>query len=369
MVNIMQKIKVLYITDNNDSEYPDLLMNYLNVSEYRNRLSIEQVDAKLINSEMDSLDYIAVLTEVDPTLLELNNKDNVLYLTESASVESNSIFKYQPLDQIFKAILNLYYDDKGKLLSTNDRKSTSIISFTSANGGTGKTVLSLNFAKFLASHSLKVLYLSLERLTSYNSYLVGEKEKSSELYYYLKDDPLRLFNKLPQLIDTDKELKIDFIPTNLELDEIKSLTKLHLEELLKTIVDLNEYDFLIIDMDSENNMLREEIMSRSHEVFWILNPDETSFMKTHFLIDTEEYKKIVEKKMVHFIINNYGGSIFSNKSNFELSPKVYINHQSSWQNINDREKLLGDSKIGIKLLKCLPKISIGLEEDEHEGRV
>ena len=55
MVNIMQKIKVLYITDNNDSEYPDLLMNYLNVSEYRNRLSIEQVDAKLINSEMDSL--------------------------------------------------------------------------------------------------------------------------------------------------------------------------------------------------------------------------------------------------------------------------------------------------------------------------
>lgn len=365
----MQKIKVLYITDDVDSEYPKLLMDYLNMSEYRNRLSIEQVDAEIINSELDSLDYIAILTEVDPSILNIKNQDNVIYLTETASEVNNSIFKYQPLDQIFKAILNLYYDDKGKLLSTNDRKSTSIISFTSANGGTGKTVLSLNFAKFLASHSLKVFYLSLEKLTSYNSYLVGEKEKSSELYYYLKDDPLRLFNKLPQLIDTDKELKIDYIPTNLELDEIKSLSNLHIEELLKALVDLNEYDFLIIDMDSEDNMIREEIMSRSHEVFWVLNPDETSFMKTQFLIDSEEYKTILQKKTVHFVVNNYGDALFSNSSNFKLSPKAFIKHQPSWTNINDREKLLGDSKIGINLLKCLPKISIGLEEDEYEGRI
>ena len=164
-------------------------------NEYNNKLLVEIFhDFNKMNESVKNSNHNILLSELYPTDEELQNMekvfDRVVLLTENKQGFEEEIFKYQPFDNIVETLLMYYYDNDGRLLESKNERNTSTIAFASGNGGTGKTLLSLMLGKVLSKHSQKVFYLSLEQMLSASSYLESDKPKSSEIFYFLKDNPL-----------------------------------------------------------------------------------------------------------------------------------------------------------------------------------
>lgn len=360
----MQKIKVVLVS--NDIEYINLFESYLLDNEYNNKLLVEIFHdfTEMCESVKDSSQNI-LLSEVYPKDDELQRVENVfdrvVLLAESKQGFEEEVFKYQPFDNIVETLLMYYYDNDGRLLESKNERNTSTIVFTSGNGGTGKTLLSLMLGKVLSKHSQKVFYLSLEQMLSASSYLESSKPKSSEVFYFLKEAPHRLVSKFHKLKDTDSEIGVDFFPVNINFDEIDSLNTLDIENLIKTITSLNEYDFLIIDLDSRLNEINSEALRLSNDIFWILESNETSFMKTRSIIDMEGLQQEIDNKKIHYIVNKFGENLFADNDQYNFNIESKIKFRPEWLNYNEKEKVLDDIEIGSELLKSLSKISLAME--------
>ncbi|WP_017547924.1 AAA family ATPase [Salinicoccus carnicancri] len=360
----MQKIKVVLLST--DTEYINLFETYLLDNEYNNKLEVEIfTDFTIMSESVKNSSRNILLTEIYPTEDELQMAekvfDRVVLLSEMGRDFEEEIFKYQPFDRIVETLLMYYYDNDGRLLESNNERNTSTVAFASANGGTGKTLLSLMLGKVLSKHSRKVFYLSMEQLLSASCYLEASKPKSSELFYFLKDDPYRLVSKFHKLKDTDAETGIDFFPINMNFDEVDSLNTLDVENLVKTITSLNEYDFLIIDMDSRLNEINSEILRLSNDIFWVLESNETSFMKTGTIMERNALQIEIDNKKMHYIVNKFGENLFAGHAGYNFNIESKIKFNPEWLNYNEKEKVLEDSEIGHELLKSLSKISLSME--------
>lgn len=363
----MQKIKAVFVSD--DQKYIEKFKNYILDSEYNNRISFEYYsDFEEMKVGVSNSKFSVLLTEIKPndtfdTLIR-NNFERQLFISDTINDE-NTIFKYQPLDDIMNTVLSIYYDTNGKLLTSRQERTTSTIAFSSATGGAGKTLLSLLLSKTLSKHSFKTFYLSLEELTSYEHYFKVNKEKSSEIFYYLKNEPHKLLSKTLNIKDVDKETGIEFFPINLDFNEISTLSTFDLENLVKNIAALNEYDFVIIDLDSNVNELNGEVLNLANEIFWILEPSETSFYKTKQVLDNNAFGTEIDIKKLHFVVNKYGENLFDGALNYNYNLEHKINFNQNWLDYNEREKLLEDSKIGKTLTGILNSISVDLEVDNE----
>lgn len=365
----MQKIKVVLVS--NDIEYINLFESYLMDNEYNNKLLVEIFhDFNKMNESVKNSNHNILLSELYPTDEELRSMekvfDRVVLLTESKQGFEEEIFKYQPFDNIVETLLMYYYDNDGRLLESKNERNTSTIAFASGNGGTGKTLLSLMLGKVLSKHSQKVFYLSLEQMLSASSYLESDKPKSSEIFYFLKDNPYRLLSKFHKLKDTDADTGIDFFPVNINFDEIDSLDTLDIENLVKTITSLNEYDFLIIDMDSRLCEINSEILRLSNEIFWILESNETSFMKTKAIMEMDGLQQEIDNKKIHYIVNKFGENLFADNGEYNFNIESKIKFNPEWLNYNEKEKVLEDSEIGSELLKSLSRISLAMEVSDEK---
>lgn len=243
----MQKVKAVFLSK--DLEYTNRFKSYIKESEFKNKISFDYFsDMDELKKGIQGSRFNLLLCEVQLTDDERNFVDGkferLIYLSEQAE-EEETIFKYQPLNDVMDVLFSTYYDTNGKLLESKQQRTTSTIAFTSANGGTGKTLLSLLLSKTLSKYSYKVFYLSLEQLTSYEHFFEPNKAKSSEIFYFLKNEPHKLLSRIHDIKDTDQKTNIDYFPIHIDLTEIKSLSLLDIENLINSISTLNEYDYLI----------------------------------------------------------------------------------------------------------------------------
>lgn len=151
----MQKVKAVFLSK--DLEYTNRFKSYIKESEFKNKISFDYFsDMDELKKGIQGSRFNLLLCEVQLTDDERNFVDGkferLIYLSEQAE-EEETIFKYQPLNDVMDVLFSTYYDTNGKLLGSKQQRTTSTIAFTSANGGTGKTLLSLLLSKTLSKYS------------------------------------------------------------------------------------------------------------------------------------------------------------------------------------------------------------------------
>ncbi|KGK91402.1 hypothetical protein DP73_03820 [Desulfosporosinus sp. HMP52] len=286
--------KLNLVIADNDTSYLESLWKYMqliNVSEVvlihkftsrealesfleqRKRGDIQEINVLLVRPDLLPLSYIT------PKGQENIDIAMILFLTDNP-VDSNEytfpqVYKYLTADALLKKVTDLYLKKMqiNSALRTSQQRSTCLALF-SPSGGAGKTTLSLALAKTLGQEGKRVLYVNLESTNSLNKLLPNQTGASaSQLLLYIQDeeaDSMRTNEKIQEAIARNDELNLDYLNLFDNSFHILDLSKKNLISLMKLVLNMSLYDFIIIDLESSLNArtitVLEEICDR---FFWV----------------------------------------------------------------------------------------------------
>jgi cellulose biosynthesis protein BcsQ len=157
-----------------------------------------------------------------------------------------------------------------------------IVCFASAKGGTGKTVLSASFAKFLSALNKKVLIVDTDASTNglslfYLQNLVNAKKQGRTESKKL----LGIFEVTPnQLISPFKlETNIDIIPSLYVMEQTATIDPLKFRNSLEQVINRfsKSYDVILLDAQAGSDIFAQIAVELSNDVILVSEYDPVSF--------------------------------------------------------------------------------------------
>ena len=348
----MNKVKVVLYTQ--DTVYAEYFSNFMrnpsNSSKFSTKIFTDEAAFK--NNIRNQKQHI-LLTDANLEESDKSNFDKVIIITEDKSNAAEHdlyVFKYQPLNELLSQVLSIYYESNGRIEKSfyQENKET-VVSFYSGSAGTGKTILSLSLAKNLTMQNKRVFYISLEQLHTTYLFFKEPKVSSAEVFYYLKNNTDRLISKIEALKSHDALTNIDYFTFPVLPEEMEMLTASDVKTLVSALKAMQEYDYIIIDLDASLHERNTAAMEISDEVFWILSSSETSMARTKYILDNDLIGNDIDKTKLHYILNKVPSNLFSNFDRYNFSIEASITFFSSWMEMDEQQKVLGDTEIGEKL--------------------
>ncbi len=245
------------ILDGNQA-YSKRLSNYI-INNYEGKYTASYYSSfdnvkKYLDKGLD-IDILLINEELYDENLQCDQVTTFAILTNEKIDDINgikAINKYQPANKIVSELLNCLAESSDKKFVLNrENKKTKVAAVYSPIGGSGKTSIALGIAVYYSKLGKKVLYINLENLESMSAFLEVEKvDNLSELLYFIKEGNSNLRVKMDVIRKVDENTGVQYIsPFNSCLDKIELQCediKMLFEELRK----LEEYDYIIIDLDS-----------------------------------------------------------------------------------------------------------------------
>ncbi|MCC2250977.1 MAG: AAA family ATPase [Bacillota bacterium] len=362
----MNKISLVLLTK--DSDYANYFSNFLISSNLKEKFSSKiftEIDT-FKESTRNKKQHI-LLTDMIIDHESSVTFDKIITLSEEQISKKHdsiaSIYKYQPFHELMSQVLAMYYEMNGKLGSVmNGKETDSVISFYSGNGGVGKTILSLCLAKHLSFKEKRVFYLSLEELHNTYLYFKQDKPSSAEVFYFLKKDKDQLIANIESLKSRDALTNIDYFSFPVLPEEMQLATEEDIETLIQAIRDTQNYDYIIVDLDSSIHARNRTALKNSDEVFWVLSSNETSFSSANNVMEHDLVGIGNDRSNIHFIVNNVGEELFDGFDAFNFSIEAHIPFHVHWLNKSEETKLQEDIVVGEQLFKLLKENTIQSSE-------
>jgi cellulose biosynthesis protein BcsQ len=348
----MNKLQLILV--DSDKEFVSMVTDYIQTSEYALKYVIKSFTQK------SSLETYLTLSKEDHILLinrnllgidlELNNVTCVILLSEIVPTTEHEmyqlVYKYQPLNLLFSQVMGVYLEKFSDLsfIQSGKNQKTQVISIYSASGRSGKTVVALNLAQQLVLQEKKVLLISLETISSLSVLLKLESgQQFSQILYYLRSDVSKLASKLQSLKSYHAELGIEYINPILNIREMNEISKSDIQSLIEALTTTEEYDFILIDLESSMHARVIGSMESSDRIFWIVQDDIQSLHKTQVMFT--EYIALSEtnerrRDASIFILNREIGAMI-NRFNVEgASIQESLPYVPQWKSVSSGEQLL-----------------------------
>lgn len=231
------------------------------------------------------------------------NIQNVFLLTENESddnltsdLDINRIYKYTSIKKIFNNIINnMTAADVDK---STQKKQTQILMVYSPVGGSGKTTISAGIASSLAKAYKKVLLLGTDSIQGYSCYMENPRYLDPSVQKMIKNESSNLFPAINPYITSQS---CDFFPVITNLCSL-NLSATNYAYLLKSIVEAEIYDYIVIDTSTEFTDNISKLMGISSNIIIVLEQDKHSAFKFNRLlniIDCSDTNKFL------FICNKY----------------------------------------------------------------
>lgn len=311
MFIIMAKINIALA--DSDELYLNHLSNYL--MEHVNTLEVfafstKESLIKFIGDKSNKIDIIAFTEELmDEAVKSADVPAKVLLSdgTFSELEEFKSVNKYQKAEKFVKDILLIYAERTGRVEAvSNGNKNTKTVGFYSPIGGSGKTTLALSTAQILASQGKRVFYLNAEKINSTVDVLNKAGSGSlSDLYLAVKTKGANIGIKIMANKYTDTNSGISYINPAESSLEINEITADEFRRLLTEFENLSEFDYVIVDYDSEFSKEKIKLLEKCDVIVAPFTPENTSLTKAKVFIKElgmyDELKEIKQKTV--FVLN------------------------------------------------------------------
>lgn len=350
----MKKITISLFTQ--DETYASYFIKYNRqlVDENRYVLAI-YTNLTTFKQAISNRKFDVLLTDELEIEFAKGNFSEVIYLSELAQNEDKKIYKYRPIDNILSFAIAQYFESNQAMDNViNEDTGEKIVTFYSGAGNEGKTTLALCLAKALTQFNKKVIYLNLEYRHTMNLYFKDEKQSSIELFYYLKNNLEKLTSKIESLKTKHFDTGIDYIYFPISPEEIRTLTKENIDELIQSIKRTNQYDYIIVDVDTTIDEKTERLLQISDQLFWVLDHTEKSFYLSKYLLDHKlDWLNESHDVNLNFVLNKNKDVMFPSIEEYNFSISDRVENQAHWESLNESEKLQIDTEVGRQLLQIL----------------
>jgi cellulose biosynthesis protein BcsQ len=362
--------KIELIIADRDPIYLEYFSNFIRTTDFSDKFILKSFSRKESLEEylksQSRVDILLVQSNLFPNYLSAPEGSTMIYLTDDdkglEDTDILALYKYQPLNQLLSIVRSHYLENKNYQSSRASEDSrTQVIAIYSGMGGSGKTTTALNIARQMASVEKKVLYLNFELLNSTGLLFPTEEGNHfTRILYYLKSNTSQLMTKIEELKRHDLQTRIDYFERLHNPEEMLDMTKEDVKVLLDTIVSMDYYDLVILDLESSTHERIVSALINSDYIFWLLQDDVQCLEKNRLLL--AEYERLLDKSYsplinkTKFVMNRYTGKLANNLREYGFVLDGYLPYIPEWKTVNQFEQLMKASffnKEAVKLLDSL----------------
>lgn len=301
-------------------------------------------DVVLMDINMPIMDGLEATEEISKNfpgvvVIIMSVQDDTDYLKKAMlSGAKEYIFKPFNTDDLVNTVVKTVEKDlerKSNISITNkEEKDAHIISMFSTKGGTGKSVLALNFSlKLSKKGDKKVILVDGDFLFGDVGVLVDEKPIKT-IENIVDDMAFDSYHLMKEYI-TDTNYNIDALLAPKRPENAERITKEHVKDIMNILK--KEYDYIIIDLGTNYDSTTLTFLDISDEIFLITLMDLMSIKNTKIGLDVMRSLDYTEDKL-RLIVNQY-----NKKENISVAKlKKYLNYEIYFKVPEDR-KIINDS--------------------------
>ena len=252
-----------------------------------------------------TIDVFLVNKELMRNTEEINMMKLTIALSESDvtnDIDNRIIFKYQNGNALYSCIKKIYSSINKENTFDRSTMDTKIVTFFSPIGGVGKTTLSLLYAIRLTREGCKVLFISLEQISSLGIYFdINDKDNSLADLFYKVSDGLEIDNgTLERIIKKDLNTNVYYInPVNSTLD-FEEIDPNGLINILDTIKKITNFDYIIIDTGSRLDTSTTRLQEYSNRAIGVIENNNISLVKM-----SKMYNEFLNDENTIILVNKY----------------------------------------------------------------
>ena len=306
--------KIQMVIADEDGQFLEHLARYMmenaeqcDISTYSSRQSLA---GRLASGERIDI----LLTDRSMLCAEAGQADiavKILLTADGSGSEGyESIRKYQKAENILKDALVKYAEATGHAESLRGNRRTKAVAFYSPSGGSGKTTLAVGTAAACAAAGLRTFYLNMEKIDSSGRIFERTPGTMSEVFLALKTKGADAGVKVLSARGKDARTGIHYISPADSVLEYTELTGADMVKLTDSILGLNEYDALILDLSSEFSQEKAEILRNCDLIFVPLVQDDFSIYRMEILLREDslhgEYSSLI--KRMRLVLNKADAS-------------------------------------------------------------
>ena len=284
--------KINIVIADSDELFLKHLVNYL--MEHMSNLDVCSFTTKesmiqFISERSNKIDVIAFTEDLmDGTITVAKIPAKIVMGDGSFSNldDFESVNKYQKTEKFINDILMIYAEKTGHVeaVAAGD-KETKLLGFFSPIGGSGKTTLALSLAYALGQQGKRVFYLNAERINSTVEILNQAPSGSlSDLYLTAKTKGANIGLRIIANKYTDAESNISYINPSESSLEINELTLDEFKKMLTAFETIGEFDYVIVDFDSEFSREKITMLSAMDRVYVTFTTEQTAISKMKLFV-------------------------------------------------------------------------------------
>ncbi|MFD7524720.1 AAA family ATPase [Paenibacillus chitinolyticus] len=282
----------------------------------------------------------------------------------------NRIYRYQPFRTMLRDLLLRAAEQSGGPGpgKTGFRSGcTSVLAVYSAFGGSGKSVLALNMATQLAAQGRKVLYVTLEAVSS-SALLMkdGPPDSFSRLLYAWRKSRDRTADYADLLQCRHPAYGFDYLAPLPNIREADELQEEDVSGLVGRIADSGICDVLLLDLDSVVQPRTLGALRASDIVLWLVTQDAHALYKTRKVL--EAMKPILSMSSMEsctskslFVVNKYTGGDLGLVKEYDVAVFETLPYIPAWKTVSDPADWLGDPVFAAQVGHMLRRFSEGAE--------
>ena len=223
-----------------------------------------------------------------------------LYLVEKkdtdAAGEVPTVHKFQKFGNILESITGIHADYQAHPEKyPAESKTTKVVAFVSAAGGTGKSTLAMAYARRYAAGGEDVVFLSLESYSSLPMVFRCEGEKTLE--EALSDVTEEQYGeKVGQLIQREHKGVYYIEPAGAPLSNSMSMVE-KMRHLIAALSGMDAFDKIVVELGDASQSLSRSILEEAAEIMLVTGESDVAFHKTARLVKEflEEEEQWIEK--------------------------------------------------------------------------
>ena len=285
----------LGLLDSNE-QYTSRLMAYFN-RQYSGQLDIylfTTVSSFEEFSRSHKIDVLIAEPEIVPAEFKAPRNVVFAFFSDSQDIESirniRAVCRYQKADLIFKEVVNLYSELNSDTTYRSGEGPGKIITFFGTAGGVGTTTAAVACAMTIAAGGKSVLFINLEQNGDLQYFLNGEGTSTlSDVLYAVKSKRANLGLKLNSMVKKDTSGVCFFDSFAVMLDSLELGVK-EVKNVISAMVSTGEYEYLVLDLGSNYDEIRGEIMSEAATCFLVGDGTPVSNIKTARFVKAMELK-------------------------------------------------------------------------------